>query len=357
MTESIQLSGWEANNDRDIDVICLGRAGVDFYGATDGADFNAEPGFKKCVGGSPANVAIGLATLGAKAGFISCLTDDAQGRYVRAYMEGKGINLDGVATLSGEYRTSLAVAELRPEPEVVIYRNNAADLALSVEHIDSHFISNARCLFVSGTALSTSPSREATICAMQMAQMAGTLVVLDLDYRPYSWASAEDPPHLYRLAASFSDVVIGNREEFAVMGFPHDIEERHVSAASELLSGNTELVIVKGGAEGCEVFGLDGNNNLTGLSQAIFQVEARKPYGAGDAFAAALLFGLLNNCTLQDAVAMGAANAAINVTGDTCADAMSDLESLKAFMLSRSYQFSSTVLNQGVTTSHKVIKE
>ncbi|EOD78640.1 5-keto-2-deoxygluconokinase [Grimontia indica] len=339
MTDSIHLSDWQANRDRPIDVVCLGRAGVDFYGNTDGADFNAESSFKKCVGGSPANVAIGLTELGAKAGFISCLTDDAQGRYVRTYMEGKGINLDGVATLTGEYRTSLAVAELRPEPEVVIYRNNAADLALCVEHIDSSYLSNARCLFVSGTALSTSPSREATFCAMQMAQLAGTLVVLDLDYRPYSWASPEDPPHFYRLATSFSDVVIGNREEFEVMGIPHDIEDSHVSAASELLSGSTELVIVKGGAEGCDVFGLDNDNNLASLSQPIFKVEARKPYGAGDAFAAGLLFGLLNQYCLQDAVAMGAANAAINVTGDTCADAMSSLAPLQAFMRSRDYHF------------------
>ncbi|MGF1769194.1 5-dehydro-2-deoxygluconokinase [Enterovibrio makurazakiensis] len=341
MTDTqIHLSGWEKNIERPLDVICLGRAGVDFYGNTDGADFTTETSFKKCVGGSPANVAIGLATLGAKSGFIGCLSNDAQGQYVRHYMREKGIDLAGVKTLFGEYRTSLAVAELRPEPEVVIYRNNAADLALMTTDIDAEYLASAHCLFVSGTALSTSPSREATLSAMQTAQLSGTLVVLDLDYRPYSWASAADPAHYYRLAASLSDVVIGNREEYEVMGIPHDNEESHINAASELLSGGTELVVIKAGSEGCDLFGLDGNGNLLKRSQPIFKVEARKPYGAGDAFAAALLFALLNHYTLQDAAAMGAANAAINVTGDTCGDAMSTLPALKDFMESHGYQFS-----------------
>ncbi|MDD1783392.1 5-dehydro-2-deoxygluconokinase [Enterovibrio sp. ZSDZ35] len=339
MTDSIHLSDWHSNAERPLDVICLGRVGVDFYGVTDGADFISESGFKKCVGGSSGNVAVGLATLGARVGVISCLSDDAQGNYVRHYLTGKSINLDGVFTLGGEYRTSLAIAELRPEPDVVIYRNNAADLALNTDHIKTDYLASARCLFVTGTALSQSPSREATLHAMQTAQMAGTLVVLDLDYRPYSWASPDDPPHFYKLAASFSDVVIGNREEFEVMGMPFDVEENHVNAASEMLSGNTELVIVKAGSEGCDVFGLDMDNNLVSLSQTVFQVEARKPYGAGDAFAAAFLFGLLNQQCLKDAVAMGAANAALNVTGDTCADAMSALEPLKTFMQQRGYQF------------------
>ncbi|WP_163391745.1 5-dehydro-2-deoxygluconokinase [Enterovibrio norvegicus] len=334
----IQLSGCEQNADRPIDVICLGRAGVDFYGNTDGANFSQEVSFKKSVGGSPGNVAIGLATLGAKAGFIGCLSDDALGHFVRQYMSNKGIDLAGMKTLRGEYRTSLAVAELRHEPEVVIYRNNAADLALSPDDISTEYLASARCLFVSGTALSVSPSREATLAAMQTAQLNGTQVVLDLDYRPYSWAAPEDPPHFYKLAASFSDIVIGNKEEFDVMGVPHDVTDSHINAASELLSGGTDMVVVKAGAEGCDVFGLDNNGDLAQLSQPIFRVEARKPYGAGDAFAAALLFGLLNQYSLSDAVAMGAANAAINVTGDTCADAMSTLPDLSNFMSARGHQ-------------------
>ncbi|KXF83532.1 5-dehydro-2-deoxygluconokinase [Enterovibrio coralii] len=345
MTDSIHLSDWDSNASRPLDVICLGRAGVDLYGNTDGANFAAESSFKKCVGGSSGNVAVGLATLGAKVGFISCVSDDTQGRYVKDYLSEKGINLDGMTTLKGEYRTSLAIAELRPEPEVVIYRNNAADLALSTEQINGDYLASSRCLFVTGTALSKSPSREATLHAMQTAQLAGTLVILDLDYRPYSWVSSDDPPHFYRLAASFSDVVIGNREEFEVMGMPFDVEDNHINAASELLSHNTELVIVKAGSEGCDVFGLDMNHNLVSLSQSVFPVEARKPYGAGDAFAAALLFGLLNHVCLKDAIAMGAANAAINVMGDTCADAMSALLPLKDFMLQRGYQFSERTIS------------
>ncbi|GAL15780.1 5-keto-2-deoxygluconokinase [Vibrio astriarenae] len=100
---------------------------------------------------------------------------------------------------------------------VIIYRNNASDLTIKPEEIDPDYIAKSKVLVVTGTALSESPSREATLIAMQHARRSNTLVVLDVDYRPYSWRTDTDASIYYGIAAGLSDIVIGNREEFDMM--------------------------------------------------------------------------------------------------------------------------------------------
>ena len=328
------MSLLSVDKSRPIDVICLGRAGVDLYAREPNQSFNEVSGFEKFVGGSPANIAAALAKQGSKVGFVSCVSDDGMGDYVCDYLRSLKVDVNGIQVDSTGTRTSLAVTEMRPSyPEVVIYRNNAADLALQPQHIDEAYIASASVLLVSGTALSASPSREATLVAMDHARRNGTKIVLDIDYRAYSWESPEASAIYYNIAAGLSDIVIGNREEFDVLEYLCDQGNKDdEKTAARLLSQTTHLVIVKYGEEGCKAYQADGY-----IQQEIFPVEAKKPFGAGDAFAGNLLHVLLQEYSLKDALAMGAAAAAINVAGDSCSEAMPSTEQLLDFMQTYGY--------------------
>jgi 5-dehydro-2-deoxygluconokinase len=223
-------------------------------------------------------------------------------------------------------------------PEVVLYRNNAADLALKPQQISSDYIKRSKMLLISGTALCASPSREAALLAMKVAKQQDTLVVLDIDYRAYSWTDLETASLYYQLAASLADIIIGNTEEFAVFAAINtdSAEITTKQQAEQLLKDGCQLVIVKAGEEGSIVYPA----NSAAFNGAVFQVTAQKPFGAGDAFAGTLLFGLLNNYSLKDAVAMGAASAAINVAGTSCTEASPSFEQLNQFMIDHGYQIS-----------------
>ena len=315
--------------DRSLDVICLGRLGVDLYARESNKSFSEVTGFEKFVGGSPANIAAALAKLGSKVGFIGCVSDDGLGVYVCDYLDSLGIDISGIQIDSTGSRTSLAVTEMKPDsPEVVIYRNNASDLALQPSDVQEEFVASAKVLLISGTALCASPSREATFVAMDYARRNGTLVALDLDYRAYSWDSPSASAVYYQMAAEMSDIVIGNREEFDALEYISDRGNTDDDkTADKLLARGTSLVIVKHGENGCTAY-QKGRN----ISGEIFPVEAQKPFGAGDAFAGNLLHALLNEYTLQDAVMMGAAAAAINVSARNCSEAMPTMDELLAFM-------------------------
>ena len=318
---------------RPIDAICLGRAGVDLYAREANTDFNDVSGFEKYVGGSPANIAVALAKLGAKSGLISCVSDDGLGQYVCDYLKSMGVDLQGIAVDKTGSRTSLAITEMKPSNcEVVIYRNNAADLSLSAQQIDPTYIASAKMLIVTGTALSTSPSREATLLAIDYARRAGTLVVLDIDYRPYSWGSPEDSALYYQLAAGLSDIVIGNREEFDVMEYMIDRGNKDDDkTAARYLIKSTQVVVIKAGELGSKIYTRNGCH----FEQGIFPVTVKKPFGAGDSFAGALVYALLEGYGLQIGVKMGSAAAAINVSRDSCTEAMPTLKELQDFIAER----------------------
>jgi len=319
---------------RELDVICLGRAGVDLYAQQAKVSLTQVSGFNKFVGGSPANIATAIAKLGGSAGFIGCVSKDGLGDYVRDYLSSQGINLEGMQFDASGTRTSLAITQMQPQsPEVVLYRNNAADLSLSPMQIERSYIKRSKMLLVSGTALCMSPSREASLLAMKIARSEGVIVVLDIDYRAYSWTDIETASLYYQIAASLSDIVIGNTEEISVLEALEQTERSNDESAQQLLDAGAALIIIKAGEEGSKVYCADG----TSFNGAVFNVSAQKPFGAGDAFAGTLLFALLRNYSLEQAVAMGAASAAINVAGTSCTEESPTLEQLTAFMAERGY--------------------
>ncbi|MGX9418704.1 5-dehydro-2-deoxygluconokinase [Vibrio sp. WJH972] len=316
--------------DRELDAIVLGRAGVDLYAREANTDFADITGFDKYVGGSAANIAVAINRLGAKVGFISCVADDAFGRYVQGYLEQQGINLDGMMVDSSGSRTSVAFTEMKPtDCDVLIYRNNASDLMLKTEQINANYIAKSKTLIVTGTALSASPSREAALLAMQYARSVGTVVVLDVDYRPKTWRTDVDASIYYGIASNLSDIVIGNREEFDMMetvdapGNENDNE-----TAQRFLKGNTQIVIIKAGELGSRVYCKNGHQ----FEQGIYRVEAKKPFGSGDSFAGALIWTLTNGGSLEQGVSNGSAAAAINVSGTSCTEAMPTKEALESFI-------------------------
>lgn len=311
---------------RALDLLCLGRAGVDLYAQQEGVAFEAVSSFRKSVGGSAANVATGAARLGLRTGLLSVVSGDGFGRYVRGFLSDNGVDVSGVKTDASGALNSLAITETRPDGcQVIIYRKDAADLHLTPQDIDPAQVASARALLVTGTALSASPSREACLHAMALARKAGTTVVLDMDYRPYGWVSEAQASVYLQVACGMADVVIGNREEFDVL----DLQDSAAgSGAQRLLEGTTRVVLVKDGARGCQIL----HRGEPAIEQGVFKVKARKPFGAGDAFAAATLWGALDGRPWAEAARLGAAAAAIVVRGDGCAEAMPSRDALLAFM-------------------------
>lgn len=307
--------------------LVVGRAGMDLYADPPGTQIEYATHFTAALGGSAANIAAAISRLGGQASLLSCVSDDAVGRFVSKQLAEFGIEANHVFKQNGEVRTSLAVVETRSDNcQAVIYRNNAADFQLSSTHVGAVDLEPFGALVLTGTCLALEPSRSAIIDLMHRANLKRLPIVFDIDYRAYSWASRKEAASLCRQAADLADIIVGNNEEFDLLA---GATNGGIDLAKSLSSD--AIVIHKMGERGSISF----TGSLT-FETPVFPVKAIKPTGAGDAFLGALCTNLAIGHTLQDAVRRGAAAAAIVVSRVGCAPASPTSDELDAFLSNQS---------------------
>ena len=179
------MEGIKANN-----FVVVGRVGMDLFPANGVATEDAD-NFTADMGGSSANIAAGIVKLGGKAALVTCVSDDAVGRFCRNKLAHYGVDATYVKSVGGEARNSLALYESRVQGhQSVIYRNGAADFEMTVADVEAVDYSRFGALVTAGTVFAAEPSRTAAFRAFELARAAGLPVIFDVDYRPYSWPSA-----------------------------------------------------------------------------------------------------------------------------------------------------------------------
>ncbi|HWK29983.1 MAG TPA: 5-dehydro-2-deoxygluconokinase, partial [Solirubrobacter sp.] len=278
-----------------LDLLTLGRIGVDLYPEQTGVGLEDVSTFAKSLGGSPTNVAVAAARLGARAAVVTKVGDDPFGRYCRRALRAFGVE-DRFVGVHPRLRTPLAFCEIHPPDDfpLLFYREpTAPDLTLTADELNFDAIRAARILWTTGTGLSAAPSREATLAAL--AARDGAPAIHDLDFRATFWASRAEAARLACEALRFATVAVGNREEVAVAVGSDDPER--------LLELGVELAIVKCGPDGVLVATRDGRFAVPPVP-----VDVVCGLGAGDAFGGALAYGLLQGWPPERAVRL--ANAA-----------------------------------------------
>lgn len=305
--------------------LIIGRVGMDLSPAARSQTETATDMFV-AMGGSSANIAAGLVKFGLNADLVTCVSDDAVGRYCLNQLDAYGVGRDHVRTIQGEERTSLAIYETRVQDhQSVIYRNNAADSQMTTADVEAIDFSQYSALITAGTVFAAEPSRSATFAAFERAKAAGLPIIFDVDYRPYSWPSADVAADVLSRAAELSDVIVGNDEEFGFMAGGID---KGLAKARDVAAKSADIVVYKMGHLGAITFA-EGAEIPTG----IYQVDAVKPTGAGDSFMAGFMASLAADRPMKDAILRGSACASIVVAQEGCAPAMPNLDQLEAFLL------------------------
>lgn len=297
-----------------LDVLAIGRSGVDIYPLQIGVGLEDVESFGKFLGGSAANVAVAAARLGNRAALISGAGADPFGKFVRAELARLGVDNRYVA-IHDEYPTPVTFCEIFPPDHFPLYfyrKPSAPDLQITPGEIDLDAVRNARLYWSTVTGLSEEPSRSAHFAAWE-ARGRAPLTVLDLDYRPMFWESPAAATEQVQRALAQVTVAVGNREECEIAvgeSNPH-------RAADALLDLGVELAIVKQGPRG--VLGKTRHSSVTVSPN---EVEVVNGLGAGDAFGGSLIHGLLNNWPLEKMLRYANAAGAIVASRLECSTAM-----------------------------------
>ena len=305
--------------------LVMGRAGLDLYPDPPGTSIENATSLVSALGGSSANIAAALTRQGMQASLVTRVSDDAVGRFCLNQLDFYGIDRTHVKPTGGEWRNSLALAETRVENhQSIIYRNGAADFQMDMTDVEAIDYGQYGALITTGTVLAAEPSRSATFRAFELAHKADVPLVFDVDYRPYSWPSAQIAAAAYSRAAMLCDIIIGNEEEF---GFMAGNQAEGLAKARSLLNARAQIIVYKMGPKGAITISREGE-----FQTGIYKTTALKPTGAGDSFMGGFLAGLATGHSLRDAVLRGSASAAIVVSKVGCAPAMPTTAELETFL-------------------------
>jgi 2-dehydro-3-deoxygluconokinase len=280
-----------------LDVVTLGESMVLLLAEQSGPMREATT-FRRHIAGAESNLAIGLSRLGHSTGWFSRVGDDEFGRALVFRIRGEGVDTSHVIA-DPQAPTGLVIRERREAGpiEQVYYRRGSAASRMSAGDLDQAYIASAKFLHLTGITPALSPGcRETVFAAAEMARAAGVRVVLDPNYRSKLWDPAAARSVMRDLAAR-SDLVLPGLDEAELLTGESDPE----AAARQLRQLGPSLVVVKLGAQGALALAEDEVIRVPGTPVE----RIVDPVGAGDAFAAGFLAGLLRGFATDAAVRLG----------------------------------------------------
>lgn len=331
---------------RTYDTLHMGRSSIDLYSNDIGAAFVDITSFAAYVGGSPTNISVGGRRLGLNTALLTGLGQDPVGDFILKFLETEGVETRFICRKPGT-RSSAVVLGIEPPDSfpLVYYRDNCADIALTIDDVLKAPVSDSKVFQFAGTNLSLEPSRSATLFAAELARQNGTKVVLDIDFRPDQWHDPRAFGVVVRSALRLADVVIGTDDEINAamltdvshVELTDSVSDTHVrgdvdQAIGRMLSMGPKALLQKKGRNGVCVHLANQQGSIEQIEAPGFPVEVTNILGAGDAFAAGFLCGYVKGLGWYESARIGNACGAIVVTKHGCANFMPTYEEMMAFV-------------------------
>jgi 5-dehydro-2-deoxygluconokinase len=325
------------------DTFHMGRSCMDLYSNDVGAEFVAINSFAAYVGGSPTNMSVGCRRLGLDAALLTAFGEDPVGDFVVHFLTAEGVDIR-FCPRKKDRHTSLVVLGIEPPDKfpLVFYRDNCADIALEIDDVQAAPVADSRVFQFAGTNLSREPSRSATLHAAEVARKAGADVVLDLDFRPDQWHDPCAYGVTIRSMLAGVDIILGTEDEInaAMLTDPQAVRLTHSQLTDARVAGDTarhvqallaygpRLVVEKRGKQGCRIHG----KNQPVEDVPGFKVQVQNILGAGDAFGAGFLYGVVKGWDLRKAARLGNACGAMVAARHGCSISMPYFNEVMSFV-------------------------
>ena len=332
---------------RTFDTLHMGRSSIDLYANEIGAPFEEIQSFGAFVGGSPTNISVGARRLGLKSALLTGLGDDPVGDFVLRFLDKERVETRFIQRKPG-HRTSAVALGIEPPDKfpLVFYRDNCADIELTIDDVLAAPIDDCHVFQFAGTNLCKDPSRSATIFAAEIARKSGAEVVLDIDFRPDQWHDPRAFGVTVRSVLPCVDIVIGTEDEInaAMLSDVGQITLTHSQVSdtrvagdiddgiAALLSLGPKALLQKRGEDGVRVHVRQEEGSIEQIDAPGFPVEICNILGAGDAFGGGFLYGYVKGWGWYKSARLGNACGALVVTKHGCANFMPTMAEVLDFV-------------------------
>jgi len=253
-------------------------------------------GFQKFAGGEVSNLAMNLSRLGFPAALGACVGEDSFGIFLRKELTEAGVNLAYLQSTSEEPTTIIPVTRQTETPDFAVYRG--ADRCLSITDSLISAVADSSAVHTSAFALSQDPCRSTIYHLLKVAHKAGLLISLDPNYHPGIWPDL--PDYLPFLKEIFQLVTVTKPSlDDCIRIFGPDLKP--VEYLELFLNLGPAVVVLTMGSQGV-LLGTSAGDRVQIHASSI---PVKDVTGAGDAFWAGLLTGLMQGLPAIEAAKLG----------------------------------------------------
>jgi sugar/nucleoside kinase (ribokinase family) len=279
-----------------LEVLTIGEALIDLISDQVVSSLADADGYQRFVGGEPTNVALNVVRLGGRAAVVACVGDDGFGSYIRRQLDQAGVGTDYVH-LTSQAPTTVAVnARQTGTPDFIIYRGADAHILSEQGHLEA--IEASRVVHTSAFALSREPARSTILRSLRVAQQSGCMVSLDPNYHPHVWPDVADFHSVLADAYRWTNITKPSLDDCVRLFGPGLSPAAYVE---RFLDWGAEIVALTMGPQGVLLSTAEGVSVHVEPSD----VTVADVTGAGDAFWAGLLIGLLDGHAPDEAARLG----------------------------------------------------
>lgn len=302
-------------------VVAVGDANVDLIAPveslpTKGGEVSTDKLYR-CAGGSAANLCVAVTRLGLNSRFIGRVGDDHLGRFLIDNFRKEKVDISWLQ-IDKEVGTGLQFIAITKDGERTMYGFRGANIYLSADEIDLSCVKNSRILHISGYALLSDPQRKTTMKILKVATGAGAIVSLDVGVLPAVRATNR----VRAILRSVNILFVGGREASAMVG-----TKNPKTAAKDLLKLGPEIVALKLARRGCFIL-----TETEKVRYPAYPIKVMDTTGAGDAFDAGFLAGVIEGWELKRVARFANAVGAISTQKIGAQSALPNRREVKRFL-------------------------
>ncbi len=284
-------------------VVAIGDANVDLIAPVEsfpskGGEVSTDK-LHKCAGGSAANLCVALARIGLNSRFIGRVGDDPFGHFLIDNFRKEKVDISQLQ-IDGKVGTGLQFIAITRDGERTMYGFRGANIYLAADEINMNPVKSSRIFHISGYALLRDPQRKTTIKILKVARGAGALVSLDVGVLPATRATNR----VCSILRCVDILFLGEREASALVG-----TSKPEKAARDLLKFGPKIVALKLGRKGCFIL-----TEMEKVRFPAFPIKVVDTTGAGDAFDAGFLTGVIEKWGLKRTARFANALGSISTT-------------------------------------------
>ncbi len=273
------------------------------------------------IGGCASNTGVGLAKIGVDTAVIGKVGNDGFGEFMISALSRNGINCTGIVQ-DAEVATSSTMVMVHGDGERTFLHYIGANGTLHESDVNFDLVKASKILHVAGAFLMPGFDGEPTARVLAKAKEMGVTTTLDT-----AWDSRGNWMKLLEPCLPYVDYAVPSIEEARMVTGKHDPAD----VAKVLMDKGVGTVALKMGSKGCYIRGKDIE-----LSIPIYKVDAVDACGAGDAFAAGFLAGIINGWDLERTGKFANATGAFCVTSIGATTGIMDQATIEEFIAARS---------------------